>query len=290
MRSPIALSICTVIAIEMAHGPAHATNASDALDELKEGYALKQADNCPAAMAHFARSFQLDPKPKALLNLSDCERKMADLVAAQLHAAAGRQLARQQNDATLVSVADEQLAEIERRLPQLIIALAPGAPATSTVTRDGAAVGVTSLLVPFGVNPGKHVITVVAPGHAERRVDVTLEEGARQQVDVAPGDEVSGGATAAAASPEVGAFSTRPEPVAGGQFTTGKVVAVALAGVGLVGIGIGSVYGLDAIAKNNGVKAPCHVGDPCASPLKTASEDTTAANIAFGVGLAAIAG
>jgi thioredoxin-like negative regulator of GroEL len=75
---------------------AHLTRAGDssaAVDELKQGYTLKQQGNCREALPHFMRSFELDAKPKAALNLADCELQLGDLVAAQGYAGRGRQLA-----------------------------------------------------------------------------------------------------------------------------------------------------------------------------------------------------
>src|ERR1700678_1994154 len=98
---------------------AHADDASTALEELKQGYALKQGGNCQDAVAHFKRSYQLDAMPKALLNLADCEAQLGDLVAAEHDAAGGRDLALQVDDQELASVASSQLSGVERRLPRL---------------------------------------------------------------------------------------------------------------------------------------------------------------------------
>jgi hypothetical protein len=91
-----------------------ADDTSEALEELKRGYALKQTGDCAQAVPHFQRSLQLSSTAKGLLNLSDCEARLGNLAAAREHAAAGRTLAGLQSDAELVAVADRQLAVIDR--------------------------------------------------------------------------------------------------------------------------------------------------------------------------------
>ena len=168
----------------LSTAPARATDADAARDELKAGYELKQVGRCPEALPHFLAALRLDPNAKALLNLSDCEQHLGQLVEARAHAADGRELARRQNDVDLVAAATEQLAGIERRLPHLMIRLEATAPAATTVSIDGATVDSSRLGVPEAVNPGKHVITASAPGSTSKTFEVSLSEGAARRSPV----------------------------------------------------------------------------------------------------------
>src|SRR5579872_6278011 len=136
MRQFLVCLSCAAVAALTTAGYARADNASDAVDELRQGYALKKEGNCRDALPHFARSFQLDPKPKALLNRADCEAQSGDLVAAQGHAAQGLQLARQANDAELSKVAEAQLGAVEAKLPHLTVKLGAAAPSATSILRD----------------------------------------------------------------------------------------------------------------------------------------------------------
>ncbi len=142
-RSAICLG--TTAALELFGSEACADDSARALVELKQGYALKQESKCRDAIAHFARSLELDPKPKAALNMADCEARMGDLIAARGHAVMGLALAEKDFDASLLRVAEEQLAALDKRLPTPAIVLLPDAPGTSVVSRDGAPLGVASL-------------------------------------------------------------------------------------------------------------------------------------------------
>ncbi len=120
---------------------ARGDDSANAVDELKAGYALKQAGNCTEAIPHFLASYRADPKPKALLNLADCLAQTSDLLSARGYATQGRDLADQQHDAELTGVADDQLAAIDKRLPRLTIRIASAAPPDSKVSRDGVVSG-----------------------------------------------------------------------------------------------------------------------------------------------------
>ncbi|HEY6459343.1 MAG TPA: hypothetical protein VIY73_04305 [Polyangiaceae bacterium] len=83
-----------------------------------------------------------------------------------------------------------------------------------------------------------------------------------------------------------------PQPEKRGT-PTGRVVAYVLGGAGVVGIGIGTGFGIDAISKNGASNASGHCTGGCDSTGKSLREQAlssaTASTVAFGVGLAALA-
>jgi hypothetical protein len=249
----------------VASAPARADDASRAHDELKQGYALKQAGNCEGAVPRFRLSFQLDAKPKALLNLADCEAQLGDLVAAHRDAAQGRDLAAQANDEELTSVAASQLSGIDKRLPHLTITLVRGTPSNCTVSRDGTPMTASARGVAVTLNPGPHVVAVTCTGRAERRFDLFISEGASAQIEAAPGAPVVAAVTPVAApvdaappaptSSEVSPSSTEGTP-------TYKVLAYAAFGVGAVGLTVGIASGVAATSKHGALTSEC-TGDSC---------------------------
>ena len=150
---------------------------------------------------HFLASFRADPKPKAALNLADCLAQTGDLLSARGYATQGRDLADQQHDTELVGVADEQLAAIDKRLPRLTIRIASSAPPDSKVSRDGVVVGAASFGVAAALNPGPHRIVVTASGRVDAEFDVTLAEGAAEEIEVHPGVALARVANAVPSSP-----------------------------------------------------------------------------------------
>jgi hypothetical protein len=236
----------SVSVVAIFHVPvfARGDDSPSALDELKQGYALKQSGHCAEAMPHFVASFRADPQPKALLNLADCEQQLRDLLSARGHATRGRELADQEHDAELVGVADEQLAAIDRRLPRLTLTIAAEAPADTTISLDGKPLAPEARATPMVLNPGPHEVVVAAPGHRDRRYEVVVDEGAHQQLVVAPGDFLAVPAQPAptvAPSPSLG-----PSLAADGAF-----------GVGAVGFVVGVATGLAAVSKHGTLAAEC---------------------------------
>ncbi len=247
--------MCVASAICVVTASAHAADNPEALDELKQGYALKQVGNCRDAVPHFARSVQLQSTARALLNLSDCEQKLGEVVAAQGHAAQGREMARQQNDAELVGVADEQLAGIEKRLPRLTIRLSAQTPTGTRVLRDGVAVDPASFGSPVPVNPGAHIVTVSARGRSDRRFDVTVDEGGRGELTVEPGPKLGLEPPAKAADE---ATPTETDRVSSPSTASlNKPLALVALGVGVAGLATGIVAGLVGGSKHDTLTSEC---------------------------------
>jgi hypothetical protein len=292
----------TFVAMALPVRIAVAEDAAGALEELKAGYALKVYGNCREAIPHLTRSFELDAKPKAALNLADCEQQLGYLVEARDHAALGRALAHQLGDAELVGVADKQLGSVEKRLPLLTLRLAGRAPTGCTIKRDGSIVEMTSLGVPVGVNPGTHAISLSAPGYMDRRFRVTIGEGQFQEITLEPGPKLGAPATPAfsplppvkkeplaeaapATSPETYAASSSPNVLVYGAYGA--------LGLGAVGLIVGVVAGLVAVSKHDALVNECNGNDCFASAqgdlndfhsLKTVS---TVGYVVGAVGLAA---
>jgi hypothetical protein len=116
--------------------PARVDVAPTALDELKQGEALKHAGKCREASLWFTHSFYLDPKPQALLYLAECEARLGDFVAAKRDATHGSDLAFAVQDKELATAARAMLVEIEKHLAHLTVTLAQGAPPDCTISLD----------------------------------------------------------------------------------------------------------------------------------------------------------
>ncbi len=278
------LALATLFGIAAATyvAPALAEDAAAALDELKQGYALKQAGNCRDALPHLARSFELDPRAKAALNMADCEVQSGDLVAAQGHAAVGRQMALEQKDAELVAVADQQLADIAKRLPHLTVRLAPEAPANSTLSLDGRPLAASSLGVASPVNAGAHRIVVSALGREDAVTNVRTDEGAAQVVEVAPGAQVVRSSHGPAES------NDGSSPDAGSSH----LLAFGVGGAGVVGLLVGIGAGLAASSKHDTLVGECQ-GNACHPTAQRDLDDfrslKTVSTVAYVVGALGVA-
>ena len=63
----------------------------------------------------------------------------------------------------LRAAAEDKLSALEKRMPSLIIKLAPGSPSGAEVLRDGTELGAISLGLALPTDPGPHTLIVTTP-------------------------------------------------------------------------------------------------------------------------------
>jgi hypothetical protein len=267
------LAVCAVAGVlAVTRAPSAQTRDPDgALKELKEGFALKQLGRLDEALPHLQNSVRLDPTPRGLLNLADCEEGLHKLVDASTHWAAARDVAVAQGSTAFRDEAQSRLAALQARLPRLTLRLAPSAPPGTVVLRDGIVVPADSLGQPVAADPAMHVIVVHAEGRTDTEVDVPLAEGEQKDVVVDAGGPApvattptapptsSPGATSAALPAAV------PPPPASSPAATAssppvpaiRVAGYVVGGAGLLGIVAGSITGGLALAKKSDFTAHC---------------------------------
>jgi hypothetical protein len=144
------------------------------------------------------------------------------------------------------------------------------------------------------VNPGDHTATTQLPGGGGNLVTrVTIARGERKQVDLKLPPSGSGAPAAAGAA--VGVTTTAPVGAsappaddAGPANGSRKPFIYGAAGVGALGIIIGSITGLVVIGKKGTIEDNC-VGTSCNAVGKEAADSAqtlgTVSTIGFGVGI-----
>jgi len=274
--------------------------------QLREGYALKGQGKCNEAIPHFLESIRLDRQPKALLNLADCEEKIGKYVAAQTHIVEARDLARTHGDQQFKTLAEQHLSSIEAKMPKLVLKLAKDAPAGTVVVRDGVELGAVSLGTPLPVDPGAHTV-VARSSTTERQFDVTLADGATQELEVTPvgGKPVT---SAAAPKPSPGVtVAAPPNPMSAPARDTSAppdtatakrglpVLPIVLGGIGVAGGITAAIFGFKTKNKNDEASFICPDAgcmEPAYSQSQPAREDAksarTTAIVAGAVGGAAL--
>lgn len=274
--------------------------------QLQQGFALKQQGKCNEAIPHFEESFRLDRQPKALLNLADCEEKLGRLGAAQTHFVEARELARAQGLEPLKALAEQRLKSTEERMPKLLVKVGPDAPGDTTVTRDGMALGSVSLNSPLPIDVGKHVI-LARGGGFQRQYEVTIAEGETKELVVTPvgGQPLSAPASplparqpsapaSASSSRDSVVLSVQPEsrPSDRSSGSVQRFSGFSAIGVGVVGLAVGTVFGLTVSKKRDEIDATCPTGQPCSpdgvaryhDAVDSARNARTLSLIGFGAG------
>ena len=222
---PIAPASLLVVALHLA--PARAADARDpvAADALfRAGRELADAKDYAKACPKFAESERLDPAAGTLINLADCYEHVGRLALAWESWHEALDLLPAGDDR--LPATRERFVALDARVPRLRLHPRSPLPDGSTITRDDVDVGLGALDVALPVDPGPHVVTVRAPGHAPRRIELTLASGDRRTLDVDAGALV----LAEAGAPS-GMGASRPLRTMG--LVTGAV-GVAFVGVGLV--------------------------------------------------------
>jgi hypothetical protein len=263
--------------------PSSQSAAAQALfDEAK---ALMKAGQYPAACAKFEESQRLDPGSGTLINLADCYEQSGRLASAWstfLDAAAG---ARASGNAPREQVARERATALESRLPRIVIAVPASPPAGLEIRRDDLLVGAPQWGLSIPLDPGEHTISAAAPGRQRWTTRVVVREGAAPLAIAVPDLALDN-----AVASEVPKF----EHTSAGLGTQ-RTVALVAGGVGVIGLVVGSVYGLKSMSKNSDADRTCTEDRQCKDPRDfqaaeeaiTAGNVSTAAFIVGGAGLAA---
>jgi hypothetical protein len=161
--------------------------------------------------------------------------------------------------------AERAAAALEPRLSRLRITLdeAVAADPALVVKRDGQVLGREGLGAALPVDPGAHVVEAAAPGRVTWSTQVLVADGATLAVQVHP------------AAPEPQARPSRPDALL-------RTLGVVAGGAGLLGLGVGTYFVLQATSKNDDSKGDC-MGDFCGPVGKQARLDAISdANFATG--------
>ena len=131
------------------------------------------------------------------------------------------------------------------------------------VKRDGVVVGASSYGVPIPVDPGPHVIDASAPGYKHWSNVVQIASKRDQiAVNLPP---LESAPEAVVVPPPVAAQPAQPQQQppqqAAKDDSTGKtqrIIGIAVAGVGVVGVAVGAVFGLVASGKKGDTTGNCN--------------------------------
>jgi hypothetical protein len=270
----------------LASSPAAAQDASQkaAAEALfRDGRALYDQGKYPEACAKFAESEKLDPAPGTLLNLGGCYEKNGQTASAWATFKEAMAASHVKGRTDWEDLARTRAAALEPTLSRLTIAVGSKADSLA-VTRDGKDVGSAEWGTAIPVDPGSHVVDAQAPHRKPFHQSIDVPSGGAS-VTVTVGEldaaDESGGTPGPETTPSNGSS----------QRTIGIVVG----GLGVIGVGIGTVFGLSAMSKeNDATQHDCDSTNHCTGQGVQLGHDAqsaaTASTIAFAVGGIALAG
>lgn len=276
------------------------------------GRALTDAGQFTDACAKFGESKRLAPGLGVTLYLADCYEHIGRSASAWNEFRSAEGLARERNDKR-ADVARARAQGLEPKLLRITVLVSPSVARTGLqVLRDGVPVAQEELGLPIPVDPGDHVVAVSSAGHKTRTFDAhvgTDRQTATVNVEGFEDEKATAGEPPAPANAPYPAIappsanllhasaapSTPERPVAKDHGATRRWLGLATGGLGVVGAGVGSFFGLAAMSKrdqsNNGggCNSMDQCPDPAASLRRQAVNDANVSTIAFVAGGVAIA-
>jgi serine/threonine-protein kinase len=273
-----------------------------ALRAMKEG---RYAEACPK----LENSQRIDPGVGTLLYLGECYEKLGRTASAWATFREAASEAEASGQTKRAKAARDRIAKLEPQLAYLTIEVAES---TRTlpglkVRRDGADTGLGIIGAAVPQDPGPVKVEVSAPDHESFTVTIRVQPGAHQTVLIPSLAATESSAPPLAAAPVVAAQQPQtqppgqqppaqpaPPPEESHPGSTQRIIGIAVGGVGLVGIGLGTYFGLTAINKDKKADEKCSP-TICQEPADfdnadSAKTSATASTVSFVAGGALVAG
>jgi hypothetical protein len=259
-------ALAGLVATSSASAEPTAADRETARSLMQEGRELRDKGDLQGALKRFQAADGIMHVPTTGLEVARTQATLGLLVEARDTIAAIRKTPPKPNEpepfAEARNKADELDSSLDGRIPSLTIAVdGAGAGETVTISIDGVQVPAAALGLPRKVDPGHHVVTgKTATAEGSQEIDVREKEQKQVQLTLAPGST----------TPPMGAndtSGTSQEPLPEGEQTTSHSpgwLTWAGAGVGVVGIGVGSVTGLMELSKTSSLGS----GNPPECPNK----------------------
>jgi serine/threonine-protein kinase len=288
-----------------ASEPAHAQDASGkaAAESLFEsGVQLMKSGRFSEACPKLETSQRIDPGVGTLLYLAECYEKLGRTASAWATFREAESMARASGQTDRASTAQARGQKLEGELSYLTVNVPADARVEGLIVRRGS---VNLLPELFGaaspVDPGTIEIEATAPGYQRFTTQVRVTAREKESVTV-PKLEVDPNAAAAPPPPAVtGTAVTTSEPTSDAppkdvppEPKKNHTLAFVLGGVGIVGIGVGSYFGVRAMQKNKDADEFCDANNVCNDQqglelTQDAKDAALISNIGFAVGGAALA-
>ncbi|MET0795025.1 MAG: hypothetical protein ABW061_26130 [Polyangiaceae bacterium] len=308
---PTLVACCTCLSLPaLAHAEAGAAQKAAAESLFDDGLKAMKSGHFAEACPKLEESERIDPGIGTLLYLGECYEKTGRTASAWATFREAASAAQAQGETDRTRVASARADRLQPSLSKLTIRVAPETTQLSglRITRDSTVLTSAVFGIAIPVDPGKYHVVASAEGYQSFEADIEVAaNGDSKSVEV-PALKLSNtpapvaaslGASAAAntASDTPTSVPPRnPEPNAPSSHGNGLRTAAYVTGaLGVVGLGIGSYFGVRAIAKNSDAEKHCPRGNLCddtagESLTNDAKHAAVASNIAIGIGAALVVG
>ncbi|WP_437523958.1 preprotein translocase subunit TatA [Sorangium sp. So ce726] len=265
---------------------------AQAQELFEQGRAAVEARGCVHAIPLFRRSQATYPSRGTLFNLAQCEADLGRVASAWQHF---KELLTQLTPGDpRLPITEQRIRELEPRVPKLVIELAEGAPAPTELLLDQAPLPQAGIGSELPLDPGNHTVVARWPGGRQTDAPVTLAEGARNVVRVAPPPAAAAPPRVpvpvpdAPRSPAISPGSPSTPPPSGVRRTLGFVIG----GVGAAAVGGSLITGGLALGAKGDLEKECPDPSRCSDDGMSLSSRgqtlTTTSTVLGAVGLVGI--
>jgi tetratricopeptide (TPR) repeat protein len=242
----------------------------------------RAAEACPK----LEESQRLDPGSGTLLNLARCYEQVGRLSSAWNGYLEAASAARASGNGQREKEARKRADALRPRVSNLVVMVTPEVASAEglEISRDGQPIGKAQWGAAIPADEGEHAVAAAAPGHARWQTVVVVKGEGTTTTVVVPG------LTHEAAAPPL-PVSTAPvapppakdEPPASGLGMQ-RTLALVAGGVGVVGLGVGTIFALKSLSNHDEASKYCNGAD-CTDP-----RGISAGNDAYGAGNVATVG
>jgi hypothetical protein len=280
----------TVGVLALAIGVPARARAQPASDEARaealfnDARMLRDGGQVAEACTLFAESKRLAPGVGITLHLADCYDRIGKPASAWTQFREAADIARGKGDTKRAEIASARARALEPRLGRLMVSFSQAPHQGWQILVDGNPLPPERWNTFVAVDPGEHTVMVSVPGQPTRTLPARIEPpnlSAIVQADTEPAQAEPAAASAAAAAPVHHESAAGALPAPKTTDTTRTLVELSLAGVGLVGLGLGAFF----VVKKNQAMSQGNLCDPPAVD-KAASLDAAIAFTAGGIALA----
>lgn len=253
---------------------------------FREARKLMSERRFSEACPKLEESQRLDPGGGTLLNLGICHARAGKTATAWAELREALGAARNDGRADREDIAKKQLAEIEPRLSHLVVEVpAPARVAGLELKLDGRTLSPAAWGSAFPIDPGDHKVEATARRRQSFTAQITVKaehDDARITLPVlTEARALDDDPRAPDRKPTVDGASSSGSGLRTGAFIFG--------GAALIGIGIGSGFGVDAILKEQRARKDCGTSELCGNKEAVAASDQARrsariADIAFAAG------
>jgi len=251
---------------------------------FQEGRSRVEKGDLVVGCAKLAESQELDRQLGTLINLAGCHEAQGRLATAWAEFNEAHAWGARLNRPDRAELARARAAAIAPRLSHVVLVTNAAAPDFSVVV-DGTPMGAGVLGTELPIDAGEHTILASGRGRRAWSGTFTIAANATAKVEIPVLESAASGAgSAELPAPAPAPSETRTSPLA-------RTVPFVLAGVGVLGLGVGSYFGLRTFSLKSDADAECD-GQTCTTRGleldHRASDAAAVSTVAFSVGVLAV--